>query len=80
VKDGQLARLAIPNDHTGVGSGPAWVWLPPQYFSEPDRRFPVVYLFHGSPGQPADWSTPAAPRVSLSGWPNTAGRSSRSRH
>jgi len=30
------------------------VCLPPQYFSEPDRRFPVAYLFYGTPGVPAD--------------------------
>lgn len=31
------------------------VYLPPQYFTEPARRFPVVYLLHGSPGRPEDW-------------------------
>lgn len=33
----------------------ALVYLPPQYFADPDRRFPVLYLLHGSPGVPLDW-------------------------
>lgn len=37
-------------DHTR-----AVVFLPPQYFQEPARRFPTVYLLHGSPGRPEDW-------------------------
>ncbi|MCU1453052.1 MAG: esterase [Acidimicrobiales bacterium] len=35
----------------------AYVYLPPQYFdpATPRRRFPVLYLIHGSPGGPEDW-------------------------
>jgi enterochelin esterase-like enzyme len=31
------------------------VYFPPQYFTDRTRRFPVVYLLHGSPGAPVDW-------------------------
>lgn len=63
---GGVAQLPIPDGRDGVGPSTALVWLPPQYFSRPTARFPVVYLFHGSPGVPADWlrggqvSSPAA--------------------
>ena len=52
---GRLASLTVPEDGSGLGQTQAWVWLPPQYFTQPARRFPVVYLFHGSPGDPKDW-------------------------
>lgn len=52
---GELAVLTIPDRGSSFGRSSAWVWLPPQYFTEPDRRLPVVYLFHGSPGAPKDW-------------------------
>ena len=31
------------------------IWLPPQYFSQPDRAFPVVEAFSGIPGAPKDY-------------------------
>jgi enterochelin esterase-like enzyme len=52
---GRVFRLAVTDSGTGIGDGYALVWLPPQYATEPARRFPVLYLFHGSPGVPADW-------------------------
>jgi enterochelin esterase-like enzyme len=51
-------------DHTleatfvGAGSrirSKIWVWLPPQYSRQPQRRFPVVELFSGYPGTPTTW-------------------------
>ncbi len=53
--DGGVLTVPVPDSATGVGAGSALVWLPPQYLAEPARRFPVVYLLHGSPGVPADW-------------------------
>ena len=35
------------------------VYLPPQYFSEPKRRFPVLYLRHGGGDNETSWSQPA---------------------
>ncbi|MBV9822183.1 MAG: esterase family protein [Actinobacteria bacterium] len=52
---GELALLPVPDNGSGFGRSQAWVWLPPQYFTEPSRRLPVVYLFHGSPGVQKDW-------------------------
>ena len=31
------------------------MYLPPEYFSKPEVRFPVLYMLHGSPGVPLDW-------------------------
>lgn len=53
--DGAVVHLPIAGIHSGFGTHSALVYVPPQYFTEPDARFPVVYLFHGSPGIPLDW-------------------------
>jgi len=53
--DGAMARLPIPGRGSGLGDSAALVWLPPQYFRSATSRFPVLYLFHGSPGSPRDW-------------------------
>ncbi|CAO5237431.1 alpha/beta hydrolase [Frankia sp. AgKG'84/4] len=52
---GTVVTLRIPGVRSGFGAQQALVYLPPQYFSEPRARFPVVYLMHGSPGVPVDW-------------------------
>jgi enterochelin esterase-like enzyme len=53
---GLVIRLAITGGHgDGFGATTNIVYLPRQYFTEPAATFPVVYLFHGSPGRPADW-------------------------
>lgn len=54
---GVSVATQIPGTQSGVGMHPAFIWLPPQYFEEPTKRFPVVYLLPGSPGTSADWST-----------------------
>jgi enterochelin esterase-like enzyme len=55
ARHGEVVTLPVPGGASGLGSTLAWVWLPPQYFAQPFRRFSVVYLFHGSPGAPRDW-------------------------
>jgi enterochelin esterase-like enzyme len=53
---GVTARMPLPSDtNNGFSPTMAIAYLPPQYFAEPAARFPVVYLFHGSPGKPSDW-------------------------
>lgn len=52
---GELVTLRVPDRGSGFGPSGALVWLPPQYFTEPTTRFPVIYLFHGSPGVAKDW-------------------------
>ena len=52
---GVVTSVDAPGLVSGVHGQDALVYLPPQYFSEPTRRFPVLYLLHGSPGVPLDW-------------------------
>ncbi|HEY5049897.1 MAG TPA: hypothetical protein VII50_03285, partial [Acidothermaceae bacterium] len=52
---GAVVTLNISDVGVGFDARRALVYLPPQYFSNPDERFPVVYLLHGSPGMPVDW-------------------------
>ncbi|HEX5494196.1 MAG TPA: alpha/beta hydrolase-fold protein [Mycobacteriales bacterium] len=52
---GAVVRFTVADRGSGFGPTRALVYLPPQYFSQPRRRFAVVYLFHGSPGVPGDW-------------------------
>jgi enterochelin esterase-like enzyme len=53
---GMVVRLRTPADpRDGFPASSSVVYLPSQYFTEPNARFPVVYLFHGSPGQASDW-------------------------
>jgi enterochelin esterase-like enzyme len=33
-----------------------YVYVPPDYYSQPTRRFPVLYLWHGGGGAEQDWS------------------------
>jgi enterochelin esterase-like enzyme len=52
---GAVVSVPLPGVESGFGTPTAMVYFPPQYFTEPTRRFPVVYLLHGSPGAPVDW-------------------------
>lgn len=53
---GTMVQLQLPGPLSGINRS-GYVYLPPQYFSPAyaQTRFPVVELFHGSPGTPADW-------------------------
>jgi hypothetical protein len=54
---GSLVSLPIAGLRSGVRTGPATVYLPPQY-GDPamaDRSFPVVELLSGFPGGPVSW-------------------------
>jgi enterochelin esterase family protein len=33
-----------------------YIYVPPQYYSEPTRKFPVLYLWHGGGGSEPDWT------------------------
>lgn len=73
-RTGGVTTIPIPDSASDFGSYRAQVYLPPQYLAEPDRRFPVVYLLHGSPGVPVDWlrggrATAAADAVAAAGHP-----------
>ena len=55
LERGATARISVPDTASHFGVFDAQVYLPPQYFSEPQRRFPVVILTHGNPGRSTDW-------------------------
>jgi enterochelin esterase-like enzyme len=52
---GAVVSVELPGARSSFGTHTALAYFPPQYFSQPSRRFPVVYLLHGSPGSPIDW-------------------------
>ncbi len=49
---GLVVDATIPGVVSGMGTHPAKVYLPPEYFTEKDRKFPVLYILHGTPGVP----------------------------
>jgi S-formylglutathione hydrolase FrmB len=44
---------------------PLWVYLPPAYEAEPDRRFPTIYLIQGMTGQVDMWRNRSAFRPNV---------------
>ena len=58
VGSGRLSWVTIPGRLSGY-SRRALVYLPPQYSKAQNAqvRFPVVELFHGTPGSPLSWDT-----------------------
>src|SRR5262245_21579199 len=52
---GSLYRGTIPSDTAPRPLRPGYVYLPPGL--SPDRRYPVVYLLHGMPGDPDEYAT-----------------------
>lgn len=59
---GVLRRAAIPGTSSGFESREAYVYLPPAYRAAPRPALPVLVLFSGQPGAPADWLTGGALR------------------
>jgi S-formylglutathione hydrolase FrmB len=55
LEEGAAARISVPDRASHFGVFDAQVYLPPQYFTEPERRFPVVVLAHGNPGGSTEW-------------------------
>jgi S-formylglutathione hydrolase FrmB len=54
---GVLIPVHIPGTASGVPNRSGYIYLPPQYLDPAyeHRSFPVVELFHGSPGIPYNW-------------------------
>jgi hypothetical protein len=52
-----LVRIRVDGASLGMADKPAYVYLPPGYTTRAaeHRRYPVVYLIHGSPGSAIDW-------------------------
>jgi S-formylglutathione hydrolase FrmB len=57
---GVMGKTAIPGTVSGFRSRDAYVYLPPAYQSSPRPALPVLVLFSGQPGSPADWLTGGA--------------------
>jgi len=49
-----LLKMAIPAPVSGFHARPGYVWLPPAFFDRPTRRFPVVVMVAGVPGDPSN--------------------------
>ncbi len=59
---GELRRAPVPGTASGFQSREAYIYLPPAYFSSVRPALPVLVLFSGQPGAPADWLTGGALR------------------
>ena len=74
VRDGKLppngktVELPIPGTKSGFSARPAEVYLPPAWFRDKDRKLPVLYLLHGSPGYPVDWTRGGLADVTADQW------------
>lgn len=55
---GTVTSLVIPGRRSGIRTGPALVYLPPEYGNPgyASRSFPVLELLDGFPGSPATWT------------------------
>jgi enterochelin esterase-like enzyme len=49
---GRLETIRLTSRALGGRSQQVLVYLPPGYASSPQRRYPVLYLLHGTPGTP----------------------------
>ncbi|KZM36779.1 endo-1,4-beta-xylanase Z precursor [Oerskovia enterophila] len=52
---GSVTSTPLPAPDLRMADGTTWVYTPPGFDPSTSTRYPVVYLFHGSPGQPSDW-------------------------
>ncbi|WP_018775713.1 alpha/beta hydrolase [Arthrobacter sp. 131MFCol6.1] len=65
LPDGVIRKAVIPGTVSGFQSRDAYIYLPPAYLSSPRPALPVLVLFSGQPGSPADWLTGGALRSRL---------------
>ena len=49
---GSVQHLKVASAALGGRSQDVYVYLPPGYARQPQRRYPVLYLLHGFPGRP----------------------------
>ncbi|MDQ0755861.1 alpha/beta hydrolase family protein [Arthrobacter sp. B3I4] len=60
--DGTIRKASIPGTVSGFRSRDAYIYFPPAYQGSPKPALPVLVLFAGQPGTPADWLTGGALR------------------
>ncbi|BCW63645.1 alpha/beta hydrolase-fold protein [Arthrobacter sp. StoSoilB22] len=56
-RNGVLRKAAIPGTASGFNARDAYIYLPPAYQTAERPTLPVLVLFAGQPGGPADWLT-----------------------
>lgn len=54
---GIVRRASIPGTESGFKAQDAFIYLPPAYQAFDRTQLPVLVLFAGQPGRPADWLT-----------------------
>jgi enterochelin esterase-like enzyme len=55
VSHGSIDIQTYPSQVSKTQRG-LYVYVPPDYYSQPSKRFPVLYLWHGGGGAEQDWS------------------------
>lgn len=65
LPDGVIRKAAIPGTRSGFHGRDAYIYLPPAYQSVRRPALPVLVLFSGQPGSPADWLVGGALRSHL---------------
>lgn len=64
-RGGILRKAAIPGTKSGFTARDAYIYLPPAYQTTARPSLPVLVLFSGQPGGPADWLTGGQLRAQL---------------
>lgn len=55
--NGLVISMPVPDTRSHFGTYDAKVWLPPQYFTDHRKHFPVLIFAHGNPGANDSWLT-----------------------
>ncbi|MCU1518200.1 MAG: esterase [Pseudarthrobacter sp.] len=63
--EGALRKATIPGPASALETREAYIYLPPAYFAANRPALPVLVLFSGQPGGPADWLTGGALRAHM---------------
>lgn len=63
--EGVLRKATIPGPASALETREAYIYLPPAYFAANRPALPVLVLFAGQPGGPADWLTGGALRTHM---------------
>ncbi|MEV7661107.1 alpha/beta hydrolase-fold protein [Paenarthrobacter sp. NPDC089316] len=63
--NGILRKASIPGTVSGFSARDAYIYFPPAYQASPRPSLPVLVLFAGQPGGPADWLTGGQLRAQL---------------
>src|SRR3989454_6864111 len=66
LEEHELESAALRGNPLGdPHARPLWVYVPPSYAAEPDRRFPAIYLLQGHTGQIDMWRNRSAFRPTV---------------